>query len=867
MSSPKIDNYVHQIKSNRASTGNLEAAVQQLKNLLSSVGALDSENLQAIEDAHAYIQATEVRTENLQKHSIYDVHDDWYFGPEENHYNWHRLANYLEYTKKWTTDTIRSIDSESTEVVSLLANPLKDKFSYRGLVVGYVQSGKTANMTATIAKAVDAGYNFVIILAGLTNALRKQTQMRIEEDLVDRDKAKWNRLTSGDDDGDFRRLANGGFPRIASGSANLAVLKKNVSPLKKLLQTLADTSSVIKNGMRVLIIDDECDSASVNSGKSDDEKDLTAINALIRKIAKEIPAVTYVGYTATPFANVLINPYPLEDDQLDDLYPKNFITSLSQPNGYFGAAQLFGRDPIDAENPDSSEEGLDMIRYIPPEELPLIDHKKTEIKSREDFYPGMPESLREAVIYFTLSSAERLRRKLPGHITMLVHTSVYTVLHKRVSDIIRQWIASNKDSLINASGTTGNLMEQIWSGESGRAGNPFESSIDDLKPFIKEVLDRLEYPIENGESETEDRIDYSGGEKIYLVVGGTVLSRGLTLEGLSVSYFIRSTNQYDTLLQMGRWFGYRRGYEDIPRIWMPEDIAIAFRDMANIEAEVRADIQQYTEQPDMTPMDFAVRIRQVPGMQITARNKMRNSQTCDINFSGQHRQTFKFYTNNRDILLDNWKSAADLLSTAENSGLRSTPSSSHYVYHGVAAGLVKDFFNSYRVHKDHKDLQPDFLISFIDKNWKNMETWNVVLFQPSKKSLKKSEKPLGVISNPALVNRAKLHSAAGTDKTADIKALMSLMDVVTDCEETPPDYIPRKWQAVKKWRSERITRPLLVLYCIDKDSSSSSQHRVDLNAEDHVLGYGIVFPGDPTGNGKYVSVVLNPLSAEDEDDD
>ncbi len=125
MSSPKIDNYVHQIKSNRASTGNLEAAVQQLKNLLSSVGALDSENLQAIEDAHAYIQATEVRTENLQKHSIYDVHDDWYFGPEENHYNWHRLANYLEYTKKWTTDTIRSIDSESTEVVSLLANPLK----------------------------------------------------------------------------------------------------------------------------------------------------------------------------------------------------------------------------------------------------------------------------------------------------------------------------------------------------------------------------------------------------------------------------------------------------------------------------------------------------------------------------------------------------------------------------------------------------------------------------------------------------------------------------------------------------------------------------------------------------------------------
>ena len=864
MSSPKVDKYVHQIKSNRASTGSLEAAVQQLKDLLSSVGALDNENLQAIEDAYAYIQATEVKTENLQKHSIYDVHEDWYFGPEENHHNWHRLANYLEYTKNWAPDTIRSIDAESTEVVSLLANPLKDKFSYRGLVVGYVQSGKTANMTATIAKAVDAGYNFVIILAGLTNALRKQTQMRIEEDLVNREPTKWNRLTSGDDDGDFRRLANGGFPRIAPGSANLAVLKKNVSPLKKLLQTLADTSSVIKNGMRVLVIDDECDSASVNSGKSDEEKDLTAINALIRKITKEIPAITYVGYTATPFANVLINPYPVEDGQLDDLYPKNFITSLSQPDGYFGAAQLFGRDPIDAENPDSSEEGLDMIRHIPPVELPLIDHKKAEI-SREDFYPGMPDSLRDAVIYFIMSSAERLRRELPGHITMLVHTSVYTVLHTRVSKIIRQWIASNKNSLINASGTAGQLMQEIWSGESGRAGKSFESSIEDLKPFIKQVLNKLQYPIENGESDTEDRIDYSGGDKIYLVVGGTVLSRGLTLEGLSVSYFIRSTNQYDTLLQMGRWFGYRRGYEDIPRIWMPEDIAIAFRDMANIEAEVRADIQQYIEQPGMTPMDFAVRIRQIPGMQITARDKMRNSQACDINFSGQHRQTFKFYTNDKNLLFNNWKAAADLISTAEKSGLRSASSRSHYVYHGVTAGLVKDFFNSYQVHKDHVELQPEFLINFIDKNWKKMESWNVVLFQPDKRNVKTSGKPLGIIPDPALVNRAKLRS--GTDKTADIKALMSVMDVITDCEEALPESIPRKWQPVKKWRNERIKNPLLILYCIDKDSDSTSNNREKLNAEDHVVGYGIVFPGDPGGSGRYVSVVLNPVPAEDEDDD
>ena len=146
-----------------------------------------------------------------------------------------------------------------------------------------------------------------------------------------------------------------------------------------------------------------------------------------------------------------------------------------------------------------------------------------------------------------------------------------------------------------------------------------------------------------------------------------------------------------------------------------------------------------------------------------------------------------------------------------------------------------------------------------------MESWNVVLFQPNKRNVKTSGKPLGIIPDPALVNRAKLRS--GTDKTADIKALMSLMDVITDCEEPLPDSIPRKWQSVKKWRNDRIKNPLLILYCIDKDSVSTSVNREKLNAADHVVGYGIVFPGDPAGSGRYVSVVLNPLSADDEDDD
>ncbi|MFN3847764.1 MAG: beta-1,4-mannanase, partial [Paracoccaceae bacterium] len=169
--------------------------------------------------------------------------------------------------KKWHEDDVRGIDDASNEVVSLLENPrdpARSQFSCRGLVVGHVQSGKTANMTAVIAKALDSGYDTVIVLAGLTNKLRHQTQLRLYSDLVRRNPLNWQVLTSNEVDRDFRAPPQGGF-LSHSDKAQLAVIKKNVSPLGELRKAIRETLPAVLQQLRVLVIDDECDQASVNS--------------------------------------------------------------------------------------------------------------------------------------------------------------------------------------------------------------------------------------------------------------------------------------------------------------------------------------------------------------------------------------------------------------------------------------------------------------------------------------------------------------------------------------------------------------------------------------------------------------------------
>lgn len=858
--SPQVKAFQNQIRSFLPSSGSVEDAAARVRESIEAIGmAFTPDQLQALDEAAHLVTQSLRPIEVLQKHSILEPHHSWYLGTGHHSKHWMALRTYIAETKGWGEDTAEKIHASSDEVVSLLADPRMKQFQYRGLVVGYVQSGKTANMTAVIAKAVDEGYNMIVVLAGLTNKLRQQTQRRMESDLVARYEDDWLSWTSSDDDGDFRIPANKSFASPTPGLVQLCVLKKNVSPLNHFIKTLERTPAATLRQLRVLLIDDECDSATVNAASR--ELDMTAINERIRRIIKKLPAVTYVGYTATPFANVLINPYPENGRELDDLYPRDFIMALERPEGYFGAEQLFGREPIDADDIQSDEEGLDMIREVPEDHLPLLQPPSRAEK--DNFHPQMAPSLEDAVLYFIASCAARLARGQSNkHMTMLVHTSVYTVLHDRVSALITGWLELNGHALRTASGDVGARMKSLWQEEIDRlpAGITEEKpvSFEELVPHIGAVLDRVDTPVENGFS--ENRIDYEDGAKIYIVVGGTVLARGLTLEGLMVSFFLRTTSQYDTLLQMGRWFGYRQGYEDLPRLWMTSDLSRSFRMLAAVEAEIRADIREYTRRK-VTPMAFAVRIRAIPGMAITAANKMRHAQVCDISYSGQHVQTIRFHHRAPEVIEANWKAGAELLSSADRLGTRDK-TSERLLFSGVPSSLVRRFLQSYRVHESHRELSSSLLLKYVDEFSDTLKLWNVGFFQP--RGGLESERELGVAGRVSLTNRAMIKD--DREDVADIKALMSKRDVLFDCPIALPADREDDWSGLKSWRQECLGPiPLLLLYAIDRNSSPKrpSKTRTSLNAAGDLLGFGLVFPGSEEGTGGYVSVRLEAPSGDE----
>ncbi|MBD3756395.1 MAG: endonuclease, partial [Gammaproteobacteria bacterium] len=405
-------------------------------------------------------------------------------------------------TKGWNPDTIDSLDRASTEVVSLLGNPGNDKFASRGLVVGYVQSGKTANMTAVIAKAVDAGYNMIVVLGGVTNKLRKQTQDRFEQDVL-RHRSLWQLYTTNAADGDFVQPANGGFVMPAEGHAQLIVMKKEGSRLKQLRKTISRTPAVVMRELKVLLIDDECDQASVNSARG--EFDMTRINAEIRHVLAALPAVTYVGYTATPFANVFINPYPYgNDEDLDDLYPRDFITALERPIGYFGAREVFGSDSA-----EEGGEGLDMIRILREEDPDIL--RPTSPRDKESFHPEMTRSLEDAILWFLASCAIRRSRGQEGdHMSMLVHSSQFVRQHEYMSELIKNWVEQRKSDLKSGIGEPTKRLREVFETERERtapAGHDrIPEDFDVVLAHLPAVLDALEYPVENGEADEALRL-------------------------------------------------------------------------------------------------------------------------------------------------------------------------------------------------------------------------------------------------------------------------------------------------------------------------------------------------------------------------
>lgn len=777
----------------------------------------------------------------------------WYAGPGPSDRFWPALKRYLLEDKHWPAKAVDAIDTATTKTLALMQHPGLGRVNTKGLVVGYVQSGKTANYTALIAKAADVGYRLFIVLAGIHNSLRRQTERRLRSELTLLNDTQWANLTSLEED--FRPSAGGNTNAFLADGSHLRILcvvKKNAYVLRRLLKWLRAGSAQVLGSCPVLIIDDESDQAGLNS--SGDPNSRTVINRQILEIIDLLPKVAYVGYTATPFANVLVDPSG------KDLYPSSFIVSLPRPEGYFGAESLFGREPLDEDDDALETSPLDMIRTVPDDEVGAL--RPTSRAKRDDFEPHVTPSLEDALDYFVLACAARRARGQNDHCSMLVHTTLYADAHERIAQEVKKQWESRKRAVSTKSQKVLARLQQLWESELPRVpqerwGHP-RHDFAELQPLLLDVLKSTAILVENGQS--LDRLDYETMDaKIQIAVGGNTLSRGLTLEGLLVSFFIRSATAYDTLLQMGRWFGYRFGYEDLPRIWMTSELQDAFHALATVEQEIRNDIKRY-DRESLTPEEFGVRIRTHPKLAITATLKMEHAVDCDVSYASTVTQTRSFKHADREWLDANIEATRRLLARAgkpERSG-------THYLFRAVQSSDVLDFLGAYRIHEDHVDLQRGPLLGYIRaQNTEGfLRKWNVALIQRGGRDEALGRATLGEGLEVNLLNRSRLKSSNGKPD-ANLGTITSQGYFLVD--------IPKeRWPSDRKQQFQRTPDdpPLLVLLPISPTSSPSKANsaRVALDAVAPIIGLGIAFPGTskPTPQ-RYKTVDLSRVERDQEE--
>jgi hypothetical protein len=580
----------------------------------------------------------------------------WYYNSKADRGTeyWDRYSRYLTNDVNLPQIVINKIDEASEDIMDVLGDPLsKTGFERKGLIIGSVQSGKTSNYTALINKAADSGYKVIILLTGTIEKLRKQTQGRIDEGFVGIDSrnfikksnkrntilgvGKYNNkknvvsFTTTEKDFDLKGL------NMRLSSVNdpvIFVIKKNKSILEKLHSWLKGKNANQSTGMidlPMLLIDDEADNASVNTNNPD--QDPTAINNGIRNLLKLFRKYSYVGFTATPFANIFIDPQ-LDEETKNDLFPKDFIYLLEQPSNYVGPMEMY------------SENGQYhyMIRHNDDMENILdLKHKNgTKIST-------LPESLKTSILLFLLANAVRdLRGQEKKHRSMLIHVSRFISVQKVVQEQVKNFFNIAKEQIKNYALSEIEepfikKLHDLFDEEYGKehyafyGDEPFNKlKIEEQWADVKRVLYKAISPIQvhtvnsGSASQRMNYEEYEDGLRL-IAIGGLSLARGLTLEGLTISYFYRNTKMYDTLMQMGRWFGYRDGYSDLCRLWTSSESAGWYEHIAQATEELRSEIKRMSRE-NKRPIDFGLRVRSAEDtpLIVTARNKMRHSEQIKL---------------------------------------------------------------------------------------------------------------------------------------------------------------------------------------------------------------------------------------------
>jgi len=812
---------------------------------------------------------------NEEEHE--EWYDDWVSQQDPNlgRYYWQSLTQFLrrELTTKFGGEQkgaekaariIRSIDEATERTMDLMANPARNRFDFKGLVLGHVQSGKTANFTALMAKAADSGYQLIIVLAGIHNVLREQTQFRVDKELTGcRDNIEtddryvehaadrqWTRLTSYFNEFDANDVER--FEKhAASQRPILAVAKKRVPILEKLVNYFESTSEELRAKVPLLIIDDEADQASVNGNANEPESDPTETNKKIRELLGLFQRKTYVGYTATPFANILI-----DKDNRTDLYPKNFIVSLPEPEGYFGAELLF-QNQMAEDFIHEVDGGLDWLHEKEP-----------------------PRQLEQALHQFLFSCAVRnLRGQADKPMSMLVHVHVRTLKHKAMKKMVKAFmegmrtVFADEDRSMVASPYFINDWT-VYEAECQRlqAGlqQRMEGYTPGMMPSFEEVLEELPKVVQDIDvfelnSKSEDKLKYSERKGVKVIaIGGNQLSRGLTLEGLQVSYYIRESGQYDTTLQMARWFGYRHGYEDLTRVFTTPEIAGNFEHLAGVEYQVRQEISVYEEE-GLTPMDLPARILAHEKMKVTSPRKMGAATTLQTSYSGGEQSTFWVPLDSPSILEKNLRSTEAFVKEIQQNlgGFMELPNvKGALLSKNIKGNDVLRFLEDYEFaspeQTDGRGIDKTSMMAYIKRRLHDGELndWSVALAGPEKAKKVKGEAAVHDFGHVQVnkVWRSRLHRYNGPG-AYNIGSL-------TDKKHRMLDY-PSETDRAER----RPSNPLLLIYVVDKRSEAKkpkegrTSPRVDLfkgipeNDHRDVIGLGFVFP---TSRGEKYNYVGQP---------
>jgi len=822
-------------------------------------------------------------------------HEKWFLSKksEFSMKYWNRYRSYLLQDKEFQPSVVDKMDDILDTLTDLLGNPdTETGFQRRGLILGDVQSGKTANYTGLICKAADAKYKVIVLMTGTIEKLRKQTQLRLDEGFVGLDSAAMIKqlssveigvgnydpsihsmvLTSTTDDFKAQTARNLGFNLRTINEPVLFVVKKNVTVLKRLNKWLRTFNQNGENKIdtSILVIDDEADNASVNTNPED--RDPTSINNQIRELLSVFKRASYVGFTATPYANIFIDPATSEAMEKEDLFPKDYLYALNAPSNYIGPSNVFGDNYNSMCIEFSEDEEEELEKCIP------LKHSSGYIVKQ------LPATLLEAVSVFLVANVIRdLRGDRTSHRSMLINISRLNSVQQQVGAMVNAFLKNTQASARLYAEMP--IKESLMDSNIYILHEAFKKYFSDIeieweiiqKNLYKAIAPIITIVVNQQSNKGLNYEEYNEGLRV-ITIGGLSLSRGLTLEGLMASYFYRNSRMYDTLMQMGRWFGYRKNYDDLCRIWMTSTSREWYKHITEATNELRRDIEKY-EDTGLTPLDFGLRVRSdLNTLLVTARNKMRtaSSEICAISLSEECIET-------PDIFIDKIKNDNNdaavrrLLRSIETSECKFVKSGNAVMAHNISCSLILDLLYEIDIPLTNETFDTKVLTDFIENyKGKELKYWDVVFTNgsddescpvTSEFSINYKSIAFSTINNETTVRMSGSKRRMGTVNDGRHGLNKEVYDLVLDRVKSDDigrntvkqkDYFTKKYIEVD--RNPQLLIYKLILREATKRAKKEEKDKLGQYFGSKLTGFGIGVPYLKDKETKYAKYTLNKVA-------